>query len=167
MVYTLCPVGVNPRRFWRRKAALTAQNPRRHAAGKPFHAFLTGWLGRASPRSDSGEMGYLRREVERRVERARFSAWRPRSSLRGWFPRLPWVREALLWKSGPQTFPGEMEAVNLPRSRYLQVSNEAPAVKGGAATERSEAPLTGEGSAVARLPSGSGRAPLPSRSACR
>jgi len=36
------------------------------------------------------------------------------------------------------------------------------AVKGGAATERSEAPLTGEGSAVARLPSGSGRAPLPS-----
>ena len=55
-----------------------------------------------------------------------------------------------------------MEAINLPRSRYLQVSNEAPAVKGGAATERSEAPLTGEGSAVARLPSGAGRAPLPS-----
>ena len=25
-------------------ASLTAQNPRRHAAGKPFHAFLTGWL---------------------------------------------------------------------------------------------------------------------------
>jgi hypothetical protein len=60
-------------------------------------------------------------------------------------------------------FPGEIEAVNLPRSRYLQVSNEAPAVKDGAATERSEAPLTGGGSAVARLPIGSGLAPLPSR----
>jgi hypothetical protein len=54
-----------------------------------------------------------------------------------------------------------MDAVTLPRSRYFQVSNEAPAVKGGVATERSEAPLTGEGSAVARFPSGSGRAPLP------
>ena len=31
--------------------SLTAQNPRRHAAGKPFHAFLTGGLGGASPRS--------------------------------------------------------------------------------------------------------------------
>ena len=64
------------------------------------------------------------------------------------------------------TFPGEMEAVDLPRSRYLQVSNEAPAVKGGTATERSEAPLTGGGSAVARLPSGSGLAPLLSCSVC-
>jgi hypothetical protein len=27
------------------KGGSTAQNPRRHAAGKPFHAFLTGWLG--------------------------------------------------------------------------------------------------------------------------
>jgi hypothetical protein len=53
-----------------------------------------------------------------------------------------------------------MKAVNLPRSRYLQVSHGAPAVKGGAATERSEAPLTGGGSAVARLPIGSGRPPL-------
>jgi hypothetical protein len=59
-------------------------------------------------------------------------------------------------------FPGEMEAVNLPRSRYLQVSNEAPAVKGGSATERSEAPLTGEGSEVARLSLGDGgRLPFP------
>jgi hypothetical protein len=57
------------------------------------------------------------------------------------------------------TFPGAMEAGDLPRSRYLQVSNEAPAVKGGAATESSEAPLTGGGSAVARLPSGAGVCP--------
>jgi hypothetical protein len=55
-----------------------------------------------------------------------------------------------------------MEAVNLPRSRYLQVSNEAPAVKGGFATERSEAPLTAGGSEVARLALGAGDAPLPS-----
>jgi hypothetical protein len=41
-----------------------------------------------------------------------------------------------------QISPGEMEAVNLPRSRYLWGSNEAPAVKGGEATECNEAPLT-------------------------
>ena len=60
------------------------------------------------------------------------------------------------------TFPGEMEVVNLPRSRYLQVSNEDSAVKGGFATERSEAPLTAGGSEVARLALGAGDAPLPS-----
>jgi hypothetical protein len=48
-----CPGRVNPRLFWWRKAGLTAKNPRRHPAGKPFHAFLIGWLGKASPRSDS------------------------------------------------------------------------------------------------------------------
>ena len=46
--------------------SLAAQHPRRHAAGKPFHAFLTGWRGGASPRSDSGEVVCLRRQVERR-----------------------------------------------------------------------------------------------------
>ena len=80
----------------KRKKDFSGRNPRRHAAGQPFHAFLTGWLGEASPHSDSGERVGLRREVERRVERARFSAWRPRPSQREWFPRLPWVREALL-----------------------------------------------------------------------
>lgn len=43
---------------WLYEVGLTAQNPRRHAAGKPFHAFLIGWLGGASPRSDSGK-GYV------------------------------------------------------------------------------------------------------------
>jgi hypothetical protein len=59
------------------------------------------------------------------------------------------------------TFPGEMEAVNLPQSRYLQVSNEAPAVKGGSATERSEAPLTAGRSEVGKLTLVPGMLPCP------
>src|SRR4029450_201339 len=83
------PIGINPRRFWWRKVTLTAQNPRRHAAGKPFHGFLAGWLGAASPRSDSEERICCRREVDMRIERARFSAWCPRPCQRGWLPPLP------------------------------------------------------------------------------
>ena len=59
------------------------------------------------------------------------------------------------------TFPGEMGAVDLPRSRYFQVSNEAPAVKGGFATERSEAPLTAEGARLLDSLSVPGMLPAP------
>ena len=37
--------GVHPRRSCWHKTCLTAQNPRRHAAGNPFHALQTGWRG--------------------------------------------------------------------------------------------------------------------------
>ena len=84
--YPECPSRGNPCRFWRRKAGLTAQNPRRHATGKPFHAFLTGWLGGASPRSDSGDMVCRRREVERRVEHTPCAALWPRSPQSRWRP---------------------------------------------------------------------------------
>src|SRR5262249_29955505 len=48
-----------PLGFLRQSVDGRNENPRRHAAEKPFRAFLTGWLGGASPRSDSGSSTWL------------------------------------------------------------------------------------------------------------
>ena len=76
----------------------TVQNPRRHAAGKPFHAFLTGWLGQglASLRFRENNVSTVR--GKRHLAQARFST----------FPRREYTVLATVSRSYPVlkgTFP--------------------------------------------------------------